>query len=86
MSGSPAENSLTRETLPPRRSRAKVRATGIDGQVFEIEGEALMASCLLHEYDHLTGKLPVDSSAAEAADDQEEPAATEKRGSRRVEA
>ncbi len=43
-----------------RPMRAKVRATGIDGQVFEIEGEALMARCLLHENDHLTGKLLVD--------------------------
>jgi peptide deformylase len=43
-----------------RPMRAKVRATGIDGQPFEVEGEALMARCLLHEYDHLTGKLLVD--------------------------
>ena len=43
-----------------RPMRAKVRAMGIDGQMFEIEGEALMARCLLHEYDHLTGKLLVD--------------------------
>jgi peptide deformylase len=43
-----------------RPMRAKVRATGIDGQLFEIEGEALMARCLLHEFDHLTGKLLVD--------------------------
>jgi len=43
-----------------RPMRAKVRAMGIDGQMFEIEGEALMARCLLHEYDHLSGKLLVD--------------------------
>jgi peptide deformylase len=43
-----------------RPMRAKIRATGIDGQQFEIEGEALMARCLLHEFDHLTGKLLVD--------------------------
>jgi peptide deformylase len=43
-----------------RPMRAKVRATGLDGQVFEIEGEGLMARCLLHELDHLTGKLLVD--------------------------
>jgi peptide deformylase len=40
--------------------RAKVRAMGLDGKLFEIEGEALMARCLLHENDHLTGKLLVD--------------------------
>src|SRR3954447_13810856 len=43
-----------------RPLRAKVRAMGIDGQTFEIEGEGLLARCLLHEYDHLTGKLLVD--------------------------
>lgn len=43
-----------------RPLRAKVRATGIDGQVFEMEGEGLLARCMLHENDHLTGKLLVD--------------------------
>jgi peptide deformylase len=43
-----------------RPMRAKVRAMGLDGKLFEIEGEALMARCLLHENDHLTGKLLVD--------------------------
>jgi peptide deformylase len=43
-----------------RPMRCKVRAMGIDGQSFEIEGEGLLARCLLHENDHLTGKLLVD--------------------------
>src|SRR5215470_3568534 len=43
-----------------RPMRARIRATGIDGNVFEVEGEALFARCLLHENDHLTGKLLVD--------------------------
>ena len=43
-----------------RPMRAKVRAMGIDGQMFEMEGEGLLARCLLHENDHLTGKLLVD--------------------------
>ena len=43
-----------------RPMRCKVRAMGIDGKLFEIEGEALLARCLLHENDHLTGKLLVD--------------------------
>ncbi|MEJ7604059.1 MAG: peptide deformylase [Kofleriaceae bacterium] len=43
-----------------RPLRAKVRALGIDGQIFECEGEGLLARCLLHENDHLTGKLLVD--------------------------
>jgi peptide deformylase len=43
-----------------RPLRARVRAMGLDGAVFELEGEGLLARCLLHEHDHLTGKLLVD--------------------------
>jgi peptide deformylase len=43
-----------------RPMRTRVRAMGIDGKMFELEGEGLLARCLLHENDHLTGKLLVD--------------------------
>jgi peptide deformylase len=43
-----------------RPMRCKVRYMGLDGQMHEIDGEALMSRCLLHENDHLTGKLLVD--------------------------
>lgn len=43
-----------------RPMRCKVRYMGLDGKTHEIDGEALMARCLLHENDHLTGKLLVD--------------------------
>jgi len=43
-----------------RPRRARVRATGIDGKIFEAEGEGLYARAMLHENDHLTGKLLVD--------------------------
>jgi peptide deformylase len=43
-----------------RARRARVRATGIDGVVFEIEGEGLFARAMQHENDHLTGKLMID--------------------------
>lgn len=43
-----------------RPLRARVRALGLDGAAFELEGEGLLARCLLHEHDHLTGKLLVD--------------------------
>ena len=43
-----------------RPMRTRVRAMGIDGNLFEIEGEGLLARCLLHELDHLSGKLLVD--------------------------
>jgi len=47
--------------VPIKRSlRARVRATGLDGQVFELEGEGLCARAIQHEYDHLNGKLMVD--------------------------
>jgi peptide deformylase len=43
-----------------RPMKARIRAMGIDGQMFELEGEGLLARCMLHENDHLTGKLLVD--------------------------
>ncbi len=43
-----------------RPYRAVVSAIGIDGEPFEIEGEGLLARAILHENDHLTGKLMVD--------------------------
>lgn len=47
--------------VPVERPKiARVRATGIDGQVFEAEGSGLFARAMLHEHDHLTGKLLVD--------------------------
>ena len=39
---------------------ARLRARGLDGEVFEAEGEALFARAMLHENDHLTGKLMID--------------------------
>jgi peptide deformylase len=47
--------------VPIERSRrARLRATGMDGVLFEAEGEGLFARAMLHEFDHLTGKLLVD--------------------------
>lgn len=43
-----------------RPRRARLRAIGIDGVPFEAEGEGLFARAMLHEHDHLTGKLLVD--------------------------
>jgi peptide deformylase len=43
-----------------RPMRARIRARDLDGNTFELEGEGLLARCLLHENDHLTGKLLVD--------------------------
>ncbi len=43
-----------------RPSTATVRAMGLDGEMFEIEGSELLARAIQHENDHLTGKLMVD--------------------------
>ncbi len=43
-----------------RPLRARLRATNLDGESFEFEGEGLLARCMLHENDHLTGKVLVD--------------------------
>ncbi len=41
---------------------AKVRLRGMDlqGKIFELEGEGLMAACIQHETDHLNGILFID--------------------------
>jgi peptide deformylase len=47
--------------VPVKRGmRAKVRATDLDGNVFELDGEALLARALQHETDHLNGRLLID--------------------------
>lgn len=39
---------------------AKVRATNVEGETFEVEGDELFGRALQHEHDHLTGKLMID--------------------------
>ena len=43
-----------------RPRRVKVKALDRDGKAFEIEPEGLLAVCIQHEMDHLSGKLFVD--------------------------
>ncbi len=43
-----------------RSAYVKVRAIGVDGQPFELEGRELLAVCIQHEIDHLDGKLFID--------------------------
>ncbi|MBX3133932.1 MAG: peptide deformylase [Gemmatimonadaceae bacterium] len=43
-----------------RSAYVKVRALGLDGQPFELEGRELLAVCIQHELDHLDGKLFLD--------------------------
>lgn len=44
----------------PRALRARVRAMDLEGNTFEVEGEALFARAMQHENDHLNGKLIAD--------------------------
>lgn len=44
-----------------RPNHVKMRAQDRTGEWFEIEGEGFMARAMLHENDHLNGKLFVDS-------------------------
>ena len=43
-----------------RSAYVKVRALGLDGQPYELEGRELLAVCIQHELDHLDGKLFID--------------------------
>ncbi len=43
-----------------RPSRVRVRALDLEGNQFEREFEGLAARAVLHEYDHLEGKLFID--------------------------
>ena len=43
-----------------RPNKVNVRATDLDGKQFEMEDEGLTARAILHEYDHLEGKLFID--------------------------
>lgn len=43
-----------------RPSDVKVRATDLDGNRFELSAAGMMARTILHEYDHLEGKLFID--------------------------
>jgi peptide deformylase len=43
-----------------RPAKVKVRATDLDGNRFEMEADGLVARAILHEYDHLEGKLFID--------------------------
>jgi peptide deformylase len=43
-----------------RSERVTVRALGVDGKLFTLEAEKLLAVCIQHELDHLEGKVFVD--------------------------
>ncbi len=44
-----------------RAEWVKVRAKGLDGELFELEAEGLLAVAVQHEHDHLDGQLMIDT-------------------------
>ncbi|MBE6683181.1 MAG: peptide deformylase [Ruminococcaceae bacterium] len=48
--------------LVKRPAWVKVRATDRNGNVYEAEGNGLMARCFCHELDHLDGTLYIDKA------------------------
>jgi len=43
-----------------RPANVRMKATDLDGNQFEMEAHGMVARAILHEYDHLEGKLFVD--------------------------
>ena len=65
-------------SVPGRRGMVKrpmkvtVRFQDRNGEWFELEGEGLLARCIMHETDHLDGRLYVDIMSREIFEDEEE--------------
>lgn len=57
--------------LVTRPDYAKVRAIGLDGKEFELEGEGLLARAICHECDHLDGIMYVEKVEGELIDNSE---------------
>jgi peptide deformylase len=43
-----------------RPERVKMKATGLDGKIFTVHAGGILARAMLHEFDHLEGKLFID--------------------------
>jgi peptide deformylase len=43
-----------------RPAKVRIRATDLQGNRFELKAEGMAARAILHEYDHLQGKLFID--------------------------
>jgi len=54
--------------ITKRPKRVTVRATDRNGNVYDLEGEDLLARAICHECDHLDGKLYTDVEIKEAKD------------------
>lgn len=54
-----------------RPNYAKVRATGLDGKEFLLEGEELLARAICHECDHLDGVIYIDKVEGDLIDNED---------------
>jgi len=43
-----------------RADKVRIKALNRDGEIFELDADELLATCIQHEIDHLDGKLFVD--------------------------
>lgn len=46
--------------LVTRADKIRVRALNLQGEIFEMDADGILATCIQHEIDHLEGKLFVD--------------------------
>ena len=53
-----------------RPYKVTVEAMGLDGKLFRVEGEDLLARAFCHEIDHLDGKLYIDVLVREVSADE----------------
>ena len=61
-----------RRGMVKRPMKVRARFQDRNGEWYEIEGEELLARCIMHETDHLDGKMYVDVMSREIFDDEEE--------------
>lgn len=59
-----------RRGLVKRPMKVRARFQDRHGEWYEIEGEELLARCILHETDHLDGRMYVDIMTREIFDDE----------------
>ncbi len=48
--------------ITDRPAKVRIRATNRNGEIFEAEGEGIVARCFCHETDHLDGVLFIDNA------------------------
>ncbi len=60
-----------RKGMVKRPMKVRARYQDRHGEWFEIEAEALLARCIMHETDHLDGKMYVDIMSREVFEDEE---------------